>query len=384
MDKLLMRLEMMLRYLSASDDGALTVYLESQRDTLLKIYEGRPYVLCTYYIPSALMALTGAEALYIDRTVGLCAGARLLGTPEDDRPSGSACSYQRAFLSLIESGILPKPAAIAAAQYPCSGAVELCKVLHRRFNIPLFVVSEQSTAADLRVMGEWLLHSYGQRQGLSETVDLYNRALGIKRDIDAQRLRYPGALPGGLCLKLFCVENDLGRSSAIAVMQELARMVRKSASQRRTDKGLSVFWLGLVPLYDNNLLRRLEMKTGCSIVFEEMWMFGGRQLSVSSFYEDLARSVIESFFYDEARRPIKILSVMKETGAYTAVNFLQKRCSFLPRTACRIRRSLQTSGISVYHAAADVVYGSFDETGLMHFIEEQSRRQDFRKTERPI
>lgn len=57
MDKLLMRLEMMLRYLSASDDGALTVYLESQRDTLLKIYEGRPYVLCTYYIPSALMAL---------------------------------------------------------------------------------------------------------------------------------------------------------------------------------------------------------------------------------------------------------------------------------------------------------------------------------------
>lgn len=75
---------------------------------------------------------------------------------------------------------------------------------------------------------------------------------------------------------------------------------------------------------------------------------------------------------------------MKETGAYTAVNFLQKRCSFLPRTACRIRRSLQTSGISVYHAAADVVYGSFDETGLMHFIEEQSRRQDFRKTERPI
>ena len=363
----------MLRYAAAAGEGsALAVYLASQRETLLKIYEGRPYVLCTYYIPSALTALIDAEVLYIDRIVGLCAGARLIPRNSDGLPSDRTCSYQQAFFSLIESGLLPKPSAEAATEYPCTGAVELCKALHRKYGIPLYTVSGNPSAEELRGLGEWLLHRYGQRQGLSETAGFYNRALGLKRDIDRRRLRKPGILPGGLCLKLFCVENDLGRPSALHVMQALNheahdRMRGHVCGDNR------LFWMGLVPLYDNNLLRRLERKTGCSFVFEEMWMFGGGQISVSTFYEDLARTITENIFYHQARREERILAVIRQSGAGAAVNFLQRRCSFLPRTAAGMRRRLETAGIPVIHAAADVVSGTFDEKPLLRFIDKCGR-----------
>ena len=375
MDKLLTRLEMMLRYATAAGEGcALAVYLASQRDTLLKIYEGRPYVLCTYYIPSALTALVDAEVLYIDRIVGHCAGARLIPSNSDALLPDGTCSYQQAFFSLIEAGLLPKPSAEAATEYPCTGAVELCKALHKKYGIPLFVVSGNPSADELRGLGEWLLRRYGQRQGVSETAGFYNRALGLKRDIDARRLRQPGVLPGGLCLKLFCVENDLGRPSALCVMQALNQEAG-DRPRRHACGDNRLFWMGLVPLYDNNLLRRLERKTGCAFVFEEMWMFGGGQISASAFYEDLARTVTENIFYRQERREERILAVIKQSGAGAAVNFLQRRCSFLPRTAAGMRRRLQTAGLPVFHAAADVVSGTFDETPLLRFIEKCGRRK---------
>ena len=89
------RLQRLVRLMERSGKPYLHAYMVSQVERLTRILSGRPYVLCTYYIPSELTGLFDVEFLYVDRTVGLAAAAGLLLPSGGEL--GGICSYQQTF-----------------------------------------------------------------------------------------------------------------------------------------------------------------------------------------------------------------------------------------------------------------------------------------------
>ena len=71
MDNLLHRLNLSVRLLKGEGKHTLAQYIAGQLETLQRIQEGAPYLLCTYYVPPELLLLYDVEVLYIERIVGL-------------------------------------------------------------------------------------------------------------------------------------------------------------------------------------------------------------------------------------------------------------------------------------------------------------------------
>ena len=126
--------------------------------------------------------------------------------------------------------------------------------------------------------------------------------------------------------------------------------------------------MGLIPLYNNNILSKTEEIFPCQFIYEEMWMFENPKFSGDHFFEDLARKIETSFFFDVDRRIQKIVEIVKKTGADIVINFSQKNCSFLPKTIPAFRDHFKKNNIGFYNLGSDVIQGDFDAEHLYSII----------------
>lgn len=336
--------------------------------SLEQIAEGKPYVLCTYYVPSEIAAMYDAEFIYIERIVGIAVSCGVVEGRENHALPEGICSYHKALWELIETGRLPRPSLILAFSYPCVDARLLCEGLHERYRIPIFHMGE-GKQKELRDCCEWLKQYFPLRQSVEETAVLANKAVILKTEIDKKRVAYPGIVSSHDMLKLFTVENMIGSSQAVEVLQGLVEHIDKQVETYAREEKLRFFWMGLIPLYDNSMLSFLETKYNCQFVYEEMWMFGNDYLRPSFFYEDLENKIKHSLFYDLNKRISGLIKKMKELGVNRVINFSQAHCSFLPPQIKEIKCALQQNNIQMYNLGADVVKGVFSRRRIEEIIE---------------
>lgn len=116
MDNLLHRLNLSVRLLKGEGKHTLAQYIAGQLETLQRIQEGAPYLLCTYYVPPELLLLYDVEVLYIERIVGLTVSTGLL-----DGLSGLPAARDL----FIPAGIFPFDGAGGAAKAMSSSQCRL-------------------------------------------------------------------------------------------------------------------------------------------------------------------------------------------------------------------------------------------------------------------
>ena len=366
MDKqpVLERLDCLMRLMEHSGKAYLKDFVASQIERLRRIINGRPYVLCTFYIPSELACLYDAEFLYIDRTVGLAASAGLL--PSAGEELGPLCSYQQAFYDLLRERILPPPALLLWMEYPCTDAGRLMQAIHRRFGTPLLSIARDRMQRDLMEVKIQLDRRYDHRESVDQIAARYRQANAYKASIDRLRVEFPGIADSADLFKLFTVENDFGSAEAVNILKTLYETLAQRVRMWQPRSGLRLFWLGLVPLYDIGLIARLPEQTGFRVVFEEMWMFERPDCHADDFFSGMAERVRRSLFYDPAVRVDRILARARELSIDAVVHFSQRRCSFLPPAIPRLRGSLEELGIPWVGAGTDVIRRQrFDEKGLL-------------------
>lgn len=377
MSELIRKLDLACRLLYGQKKRYLAEYLECNKRSLENIEAGKPYVLCTYYFPSELAAMYDAEFIFIERIVGIAVSCGLIEGRRNNVLPSTICSYHTAFWELIERGILPKPAMIIALSYPCVDARILCEKLHNLYHIPIVrigawdrkypitkSVKESGYAAELRDCCAVLQKYFTYRQTVEETVELANQAVALKRKIDEKRTRYPGIVSCDDILKIFTVENLFGRREAINVLKFLLKYIEEKEKRYSFEKIPCFFWMGLIPLYDNSMLRDMEIKYSCRFVYEEMWMFGNYHLEASTFYHDIEKKIKGSLFYDLDERINHLIRKIMDLNVSVVINFSQARCSFLPPQIKEIEKSLCEHNIFMHHLGADVVGGHFPREKL--------------------
>ena len=305
MDNLLHRLNLSVRLLKGEGKHTLAQYIAGQLETLQRIQEGAPYLLCTYYVPPELLLLYDVEVLYIERIVGLTVSTGLLDGLSGSLPPG-ICSYQRAFFHLMEQGALPKPCLLLSVDFPCGDAAEMMERLHERWAIPIHRIRKPYMKHDLMAAAGLLEKRFSRKRDEGDVSRLYNRANAYKKRIDALRLRHPGLADSGEMLKLFTVENDFGSEKALMVLQGLYHSLSQRVAEWQAGKEFRILWMGLIPLYNNNLLAKIEAVMPVRFVWEEMWMFDHPDCPPAEpaddlrglFYSQMADRLCGSVFYD--------------------------------------------------------------------------------------
>lgn len=365
MKKMLKRLELTARLMQRQRPYH-ALHLTGQIETLRRIAQGQPYVLCTYSIPAELTALFDVPFLFIDRTVGLfCALDEL---PERFWTPG--CSYQQAFAGLLAAGRIPPPALILSCCYPCEGAERMCREIARTWHVPLVRLRPAHFARDVIRAGRVLAERFPRARTAEQVCALSHLARQEKEDIDRLRIQYPGLLPSGEFLKLFPVENDFGTEHAAQVLACLKKSMMDRLAQYRPQERLRIFWMGLIPLYDNGLLERLEQELPVQFVFEEMWMFERPDLS-DGLSCGLCRGLECSFFFRFERRMQMILRRAQELQCGLIVQLCQKHCAFLPPFTPQVRSWCERAAMPFAEVTCDVVYRDKEEydTTLRQLIE---------------
>lgn len=368
MKELIRKLDLACRILQNQKKEYLAEYLMCNKRSLEQIAEGKPYVLCTYYVPSEIAAMYDAEFIYIEHIVGIAVSCGIVGERENQNLPQRICSYHKAMWELIETGVLPRPSLILALFYPCMDAWILCERLHERYQIPILRIGG-GKQEELRNCCELLKQYFPRRQSVEDTAALANKAVILKAEIDKKRVEYPGIVRSDDILKLFTVENMIGSPQAVRILQCLLAHIDIQIKAYAREKKFWLFWMGLIPLYDNNMLSFLETKYNCQFVYEEMWMFGNDYLRPSVFYEDLENKIKHSLFYDLDKRISELLKKMKELDVNNVINFSQAHCSFLPHQIKEIKRALQQNNIQMYNLGADVVNGCFSRRKIEEIIE---------------
>ncbi len=368
MDKLIKKLDLMVRYFQNQESKFLATYIASQKKVIEKIRDGRPYVLCTYYIPSEITNIFDVEFIYIERIVGLSISSNIINNVNNHGLPNKICSYHKAFLQLIKQRIIPLPQIIITLDYPCKDALFLCDFLHNSYNIPIYHLCMKNLTDDIRRIYHLLMRKYSIKQSIEKTVELSGQAIILKQQIDYYRQKYPGIIKSNECLKIFTVENDYGGYSAISVLNQIKEEIEVKIKSYSYTNNVKIFWMGLIPLYNNNILSAIEKEFPCKFIYEEMWMLGEYHLTASHFFEDLANKVKSNLFYDTDYRIKKIIDIVKKTKADMVLNLLQKNCSFLPKTVNRISRYLLYENIPIYNFGADVIDGDFNREKLLQII----------------
>ncbi len=362
MDNLLHRLDLSVRLLKGEGKHTLAQYIAGQLETLQRIQEGAPYLLCTYYVPPELLLLYDVEVLYIERIVGLTVSTGLLDGLSGSLPPG-ICSYQRAFFHLMEQGALPKPCLLLSVDFPCGDAAEMMERLHERWAIPIHRIRKPYMKHDLMAAAGLLEKRFSRKRDEGDVSRLYNRANAYKKRIDALRLRHPGLADSGEMLKLFTVENDFGSEKALMVLQGLYHSLSQRAAEWQAGKEFRILWMGLIPLYNNNLLAKIEAVMPVRFVWEEMWMFDHPDCPPAEpaddlrglFYSQMADRLCGSVFYDPAVRCRKLTALATRMKVDLVIDALQRHCSFLPPLAPSSRSALEKAGIAFRIISADMV-----------------------------
>ena len=363
------KIELSIRFFQAGNKKNIAEYLRGQVTVLINMYSGQPYILCTYYFPSELANMYDTNFIYVERIVGLAISLNILKLDKKTPLPHNICSYQKAFIQMIEIGLIPMPELIIAVEYPCDDAVSLCKYIHNTYQIPILYIKTQSLKEDLQKIYTYLNKHYIIKNKISDVVEKANKANKLKNEIDFYRIYYPGILSSDTFLKIFPIENDFGSDSAIEILKNLLCVIKKNTQNYVSKHQLRILWMGLIPLYNNNILSKAEVCFPCKFVYEEMWMFSNSIISEEHFVEDMAQKIRNSFFYNVDKRLQKVIEIVKKMRINLVINFSQKNCGFLPQSIPIFQDYFSKSKIEFYNLGCDVVHGNFNIENLFSLIE---------------
>lgn len=343
MNKLAHKMDLARRFAQAGSQFYMDIYIASQLALLKDIWAGEPYMAATYYIPGELLSLFELKALFIERTAGFGAANNIIPNSEllQSRYGlpGVGCSYQSYFHAMLEEGILPGPEGFIASRYACDDAWLYGKSLAAKYGLPFYLIdlikeepvkAENYLAEQFEQLYRELSKKYKRGRSISEVVELSNRTIELKNEIDRLRLDYPGVIDSSEGFKLFTLYNDLGKEVAFEAFKELLREIKGKLEGYSQPEVPRILWMGVLPLYKNRIILDIEKRYGCRVVYEELFDYGPYLLSEGNFFKDLAHRVVKDLYFSVEARLNAALDSVERLKIAGIIHFSQRNCRFLP------------------------------------------------------
>jgi len=352
-----------------ADRESMTYFIRSTRDA----YLGRgPVVWCNLLVPSELVIGLGCIPFYPEMAAAVVASAgmapRMIDRATEVGFSPDACSFHRCMLGCAVEGILPRPQALLAVNYPCDSAPlsfayasDLFEVDETIIDIPLpgREAGQDLLAAQLKEVAYGLAALSGRKsqhveKGLGEAIALSNQALVGLREVDEMRKRDDCTLDGKDAMGgISILYGSMGSPTGARYYRLLADELR----QRGCTGGSSIrlMWMHLKPWYSQSLFDTIE-RHDARLVCEEYTHPSWDIMDPGDPFNSLAVKLSGHFLVGPVeRRASHLASLAEEYRVDGAIHFNHWGCRQSCGGALLVKEALQAKGVPTLFLDGDCV-----------------------------
>ncbi|MCY6371206.1 2-hydroxyacyl-CoA dehydratase subunit D [Clostridium ganghwense] len=250
--------------------------------------------------------------------------------------SETLCSYHKAFLGAINSGLLPKPRFAITSSMICDANISTFKHTSKQYDIPLYVIDipyEYSKDAEKYVsvqikemvnMMEDVMKKSLDENKLKEVIMRENASLIYRKNFytSLQTKYFPNTLTLEM-YKLFASHVAIGREETYTFY----KMQAKDIKTFKESKSKKILWVHLLPFYHKllknyfNLSEDYQLLT-CDFNFDYM-----DELDYNHPYDALAKKMILNQYNGSFETKAQnILKAAKTLNADGVINFCHWGC----------------------------------------------------------
>lgn len=246
---------------------------------------GKNSAIVSLYLPCEILHSMGISTLFPEALACYLAAARseqiFIDTAEQNFVSQTMCSYHKAFIGMVETGVLPKPDFIINTTLACDANHLSFRRAAEHYNVPQYIIdvpyNYSSGAVDYVAEQIKDMVTFIEKQGytfdeakLIETVEKSKQTLNNFNDILA--LRANRSLSDEMTsqmLSVFATHVMLGTDNALKYSNDLKNEL---AAVPEGKKGVRLLWVHTLPYWQDALRDLINFTDRCEIVACDMVM----------------------------------------------------------------------------------------------------------------
>ena len=246
---------------------------------------GKNSAIVSLYLPCEILHSMGISTLFPEALACYLAAARseqiFIDTAEQNFVSQTMCSYHKAFIGMVETGVLPKPDFIIKTTLACDANHLSFRRAAEHYNVPQYMIdmpyNYSSGAVDYVAEQIKDMVTFIEKQGytfdeakLIETVEKSKQTLKNFNDILA--LRANRSLSDEMTsqmLSVFATHVMLGTDNALKYSNDLKNEL---AAVPEGKKGVRLLWVHTLPYWQDALRDLINFTDRCEIVACDMVM----------------------------------------------------------------------------------------------------------------
>lgn len=246
---------------------------------------GKNSAIVSLYLPCEILHSMGISTLFPEALACYLAAARseqvFIDTAEQNFVSQTMCSYHKAFIGMVETGVLPKPDFIINTTLACDANHLSFRRAAEHYNVPQYMIdvpyNYSSGAVDYVAKQIKDMVTFIEKQGytfdeakLTETVEKSKQTLKNFNDILA--LRANRSLSDEMTsqmLSVFATHVMLGTDNALKYSNDLKTEL---AAVPKGKKGVRLLWVHTLPYWQDALRDLINFTDRCEIVACDMVM----------------------------------------------------------------------------------------------------------------
>ena len=246
---------------------------------------GKNSAIVSLYLPCEILHSMGISTLFPEALACYLAAARseqvFIDTAEQNFVSQTMCSYHKAFIGMVETGVLPKPDFIINTTLACDANHLSFRRAAEHYNVPQYMIdvpyNYSSGAVDYVAEQIRDMVAFIEKQGytfdeskLIETVEKSKQTL--KNFNDVLTLRATRSLSDEMTsqmLSVFATHVMLGTDNALKYSKDLKTEL---AAVPEGKKGVRLLWVHTLPYWQDALRDLINFTDRCEIVACDMVM----------------------------------------------------------------------------------------------------------------
>ena len=243
------------------NSAIVSLYLPCEILHAMGIYQMFPEALACY------LAAAGSEKIFIE-------------TAENNGIPKTLCSYHKAFIGLVESGVLPNPKFIINTSLACDvnhlsfrRVADYCNVPHFMIDVPSQYNKNnlQYVENQLHQMVDFIEENSDLRLDENRLADVINRSKNtvrnFRRIIELRKDRYLSDEMTSQMLSVFATHIMLGSKEAEKYSADMIKQLSECPKER---KGVRLLWVHTLPYWQDALRDLINLTDRCEIVACDM------------------------------------------------------------------------------------------------------------------
>ena len=315
-------------------------------------------VWANIFAPVEILQCFGVHSLSIECLSSFLSGFTIenyfLDYAESEGIAPTLCSYHKNFIGAVDSGIIPPAAFAVTTSTICDGNVNTFRHLSEKHNVPSFLIdvpeiysedAENYVVAQLEEFIAILEDTFHQKldfMQLSQTLERENQSKACyERFLQKIRTKY---YPSTLTLQmymLFATHLNIGTPEILHFFEQMEREVQSAPAFQ----GKNLFWVHLMPYYQETLKKYFNLSDGYQIQACEMNLDYRTPLDAEHPLSALAKKMIGNIYTGSYERKAELVKeIAAELGSDGVINFCHWGCKQSSGGVMLLKEKLQDLG----------------------------------------